>query len=177
MAVGPTRRAVLAASAAAVPLLASGCRGVQVLGTPPPPAPDVTLLRSAIAAERLMIARYGLVITRAAADPGASARLAGLLAEHQQHLAQLTARLIEPAGSAGSAAPASSPGPAAARAGALHADLKGAVGVLAADEHAAAHRLAAVLRAAPPALAQLLASISASEATHVPVLSALRRTA
>jgi Ferritin-like domain len=177
VAVGPTRRAVLAASAAALPVLIGGCRGVQVLSTPPPPTPDVTLLRSAIAAERLMISRYGLAITRASADPGASTRLAGLLAEHQQHLAQLSARLIEPPGSAGSAEPTSSAGLAAAQGGPLPADLKGAVGALAADEQAAAGQLGAMLLAAPPSLAQLLASISASEATHVPVLTALRRTA
>ena len=171
MTVGPTRRAVLAASAAAVPLLVTACRGVQVLGTPPPPPPDVRELRLAITAEQLMISRYHLAIARAAGHQATATRLAGLLAEHQQHLAQLSARLVVPAGSA-AAAPAGSP-PASP---ALPADLDGTLGALAAGEQAAAQRLGRQLLAMPPSLAQLLASIAASEATHVPVLTSLRRT-
>jgi hypothetical protein len=168
--VGPTRRAILAASAAAVPLLVTACRGVQVVGTPPPPPPDVRELRLAITAEQLMISRYHLAIARAAGHQAAATRLAGLLAEHQQHLAQLRARLVVPAGSA-AAAPAGSPsaGPP------LPADLGGTLGSLAAAEQAAAARLGRQLLAMPPSLAQLLASIAASEATHVPVLTSLRR--
>src|SRR6202044_3538712 len=105
---GPTRRAVLVVSAAAVPLLVTACRGVQVLGAPPPPAPDITQLRSAIAAERLMIDRYGLAGTRAAGHPAAAGRLAALLTEHRQHLALLQARLVVPPGSPAGAAPDSS---------------------------------------------------------------------
>jgi len=169
--VGPTRRAVLAASAAAAGLLVSGCRGVQVLGTPPPPAPDVRQLRAAIEAEQLMIARYHAAISRSAGAPAAASRLTELIAEHQQHLAQLKSRLIVPPGSAQSA------GLEAARSGGLNLDLHGTLAALAADEQAASQWLAAQLLAAPPSLAQLLASISASEATHVPVLDQLRRTA
>jgi hypothetical protein len=162
---------VLAASAAVIPLLASACRGAQVLGTPPPPGPDVRLLRSAISAERLLISTYRAAIPRASADATASAVLAGLLAEHEQHLAQLDSRLVVPAGSADSAAPRTGP-PAS-----VPADLPAALATLADAEQAASQRLATQLLDVPPSLAQLLASISASEATHVPALNALRRSA
>jgi hypothetical protein len=168
---GPSRRVVLAASAAAIPLLVSACRGVQVLGAPPPPAPDVRLLRSAISAERLLIATYRAAIPHASADPTASAVLAGLLAEHEQHLAQLDSRLVVPAGSADSAAPRTAV-PASIPAG-----MPAALATLAGAEQAAAQRLATQLLDVPPSLAQVLASISASEATHVPALDALRRSA
>jgi hypothetical protein len=170
MASGPTRRAVLAGAATAVPVLIGGCRGVEVLGTPPPPAPDVRLLRAAIVAEQQLISRYHAVL----AGPGktAAGRLAVLLAEHEQHLAQLKTRLVVPAGSAQSVAPAATP-PAAS----TPADLAGALAALAAAEQTAAQRLGTGLLTVPPSLAQLLASISASEATHVPVLDQLRRTA
>jgi hypothetical protein len=173
VAVGPTRRAMLAASAAAVPFLATACRGIQVLGTPPPPAPDIRLLRSVIAAERLMIARYRAAIRQAdtGGPPGQAAvtGLTGLLSEHEQHLAQLSARLIEPAGYT----PPPPPSPAAPDSG--PAGLADVIGALATDEQAASDTLASQLLAVPPSLAQLLASISASEATHVPVLHALRK--
>jgi Ferritin-like domain len=170
LAVGPTRRAVLAASAAAVPLLVSACRGVQVLGTPPGTAPDVRLLRSAIAAERLMVARYRAAVAEAspAAHP-AVATLTGILAEHEQHLAQLNARLVVPEGSA-----SKSP-PAAAASGSLPAGLANALLALETAEQDASDTLASQLLRVPPSLAQLMASISASEATHVPVLRSLGR--
>jgi hypothetical protein len=170
--VGPTRRAVLAASAAAVPLLVSGCRGVQVLGTPPPPAPDVRQLLAAITAERQLISRYHAVLAGPARHTAAAQRLGGLLAEHEQHLTQLESRLIVPPGSAQSV-PVNSPSAGKA---AGPADLAAALAALAAEEGAAAARLAAQLLGSPPSLAQLLASISASETTHVPVLNQLRRT-
>lgn len=171
MAAGPSRRVVLAASAAAIPALVSACRGVQVLGTPPPPAPDVRLLRSAISAERLLIATYRAAIPHASADGTASAVLADLLAEHEQHLAQLDSRLVVPSGSASSAAPRTE------AAASIPAELPAALAALAAAEQAASQRLATQLLDVPDSLAQLLASISASEATHVPALNALRRSA
>ncbi len=171
MPVGPTRRAVLAGSAAAAALLVSACRGIQVLGTPPPAAADVRQLRDAIDADRLMISRYTAAIARATAartpGEGAATALAALLAEHKQHLAQLSSRLIEPAGS--------SPQHLRAPRTAMPAGLSVAIDMLAIDEQEASDRLAAQLLAMPPSLAQLMASISASEATHVPVLHALRR--
>jgi len=170
--VGPSRRAVLAAGAAAVPLFICGCRGVQVLGAPPPPTPDVRLLRAAIAAERLMISRYNAATIAAAGNSAVAATLTGLRAEHEQHLAVLSSRLIEPGALA--ASPRASQSPITAGPG---ADLTATLAALAADEQAAAQRLATQLLAMPPSLAQVLASISASESTHVPVLDQLRRTA
>jgi hypothetical protein len=172
----PTRRVVLAI-AAMLPLAGlSGCDGADVLSSPPSPAPDVTVLREAIAAEQLMITRYTAVLrgaggTGGAAAGGAPAALAAalrpLLAEHQAHLAQLTSRLVIPAGSRyrpPSAGRGSPPGvPAGAGAG---------IAFLRAAEQAAATAMLDRLRHAPASLAQLFASISASEATHVPVLDA-----
>jgi rubrerythrin len=174
LASGPSRRAVLAASAAAVPLLVSACRGVQVLGSPPPPAADVRLLRVAIAAERAMVARYHAALAQASGSNTAAA-LTSILAEHQQHLAQLTARLVGPAQSSlaqSSLAPSSPapPGPGGAGSG-----LAAALEALETAEQDASARLASQLLDVPPSLAQLLASISASEATHVPVLKSAGR--
>jgi hypothetical protein len=163
VAADPTRRAVIAA-AAVLPLAAlSGCDGVDVLGQPPSPAPDVGLLRAAIAAEQVMIARYDAVLGGA---PSLAA-LEPLLAEHRAHLAQLRSRLIVPAGSASPSPPATP-----ASAGAVPRDPAAAVAFLRAAEQAAATALLGRLRNAPASLAQLFASISASEATHVPVLDA-----
>ncbi len=51
-----------------LPLAAvSGCDGPDVLAAPPSPAPDVTVLRGAIAAEQLMITRYTTVLHQASA--------------------------------------------------------------------------------------------------------------
>lgn len=171
MTVGPTRRGLLAASAAGAALLISGCRGVQVLGSPPPAAPDVRLLRAAITAESQLVARYHAAIGAAAGSSVVTAKLTAVLAEHEQHLAQLRSRLIVPSGSARAPKPAAT-SPAAGTAG-----LTGTLSELAAAEQAAAQRLAADLLTAPPSLAQLMASISASEATHVPLLRQLGRTA
>jgi len=182
-----TRRAVLAATAVGLPLLAvSGCKGVGALATPPKPAPDVAVLRSAIAAEEVMIARYDAVIRR-------SARLARglrpLRDEHLLHLAQLRSRLIVPLGraNAASASPSvsgrtlheheaaghgsaghGSAGPGAVPAGAA------AISFLQAAERAAAADLLRKLAVASPSLAQLMASVAASETTHVAALSAAR---
>jgi hypothetical protein len=167
-----TRRAVLAATAASLPLLAlSGCKGVGALATPPRPAPDVAVLKAAIAAEEVMIARYDAVITR-------SARLAGSLrplrAEHQSHLVQLRSRLIVPPGSA-----AASPSPSSSRSGRAPAGpgrepagAAAAISYLQAAERHATSALLHQLIAVSPSLAQLMASVAASEATHVAALSA-----
>jgi hypothetical protein len=171
-----TRRAVLAATAASLPLLAlSGCKGVGALATPPRPAPDVAVLTAAIAAEEVMIARYDAVITR-------SARLAGSLrplrAEHQAHLVQLRSRLIVPPGSA-AASPSPSRSPSSSRSGRapagpgrVPAGTAAAISYLQAAERHATSALLHQLIAVSPSLAQLMASIAASEATHVAALSA-----
>jgi hypothetical protein len=180
-------------AAAALPLIAAaGCRGVGALAAPPGPAPGVGLLTAAIARERLMIARYESVLGSAhIASPAASqgsqaprklaAALQSLLAEHRAHLAQLQSRLIVPAGaaSAGPAAPAgpsasagpSAPGgPPAQRGPAVPAEPAAAVAFLRAAEQHASDALLSQLGLAPASLAQLLASISASEATHAAFL-------
>jgi hypothetical protein len=197
----PTRRALLAA-AAALPLVAvAGCKGVGALAPPPSPAPDVGLLKAAIAGEQQLIARYQEVAV-SLRPHRLAATLEPLLAEHQSHLAQLESRLIVPSGAA-SASPSPSatgtPGPArpgatggtpgpgrtARSAGSPAPGGAAGTGVptrpgaafafLRAAEQQASAALLSQLRAAPPSLAQLLASISASEATHAAILHAAGR--
>jgi hypothetical protein len=167
----PTRRVMLAA-AAMLPLAAvSGCGGVDVLAAPPSPAPDVTVLWDAIAAEQQLITWYNAVLRDARSAGGSPAGLTALLqpllAEHRAHLAQLKSRLVVPAGSAASPSPtrpaATPTAPGAGSAG---------VAFLRDAEQAAAAAMLGRLRSAPGSLAQLYASISASEATHVPLLDA-----
>jgi hypothetical protein len=160
-----TRRGLLAA-AAALPLVAAGCKGVGGLGTPPPPQPDVAVLRDAIAGEQAMIARYATVL---AAAPGLAGSLDPLLGQHRAHLDRLRARLIDPRAAAGASPSASGPVPAGTAArlrtpAAARAYLRGA-------EDGAAQALLRNLAAASPSLAQLLASIAASEATHALLLT------
>jgi len=172
---GPARRTLLIASAAALPVLLTACRGVEVLGTPPPPPADVQTLRSAIEHEAALVASYAaLTATGGSAAPGSHAGTAGgrtaavlaaVLADHRQHLAQLKSRLVEPAGRSSAAA-----GPAAGRGGTIQT-----IAELEQAEQAASDRLIAELAGLPPTLAQLFASIAASEATHVPYLKAARR--
>jgi hypothetical protein len=157
-----TRRRVLAAAAVTLPLVAAGCKGVGALGTPPKQAPDVAVVQDAIAVENCLIARYGAVL---AAVPGLAGQLRPLLAQHHEHLARLRGRLIVPPArpavspTARPSAPAPPPGTPA-----------GALAYLRDAENAAAAALLAHLDTAPPSLAQLLASISASEATHALIL-------
>ena len=171
MAAKPTRRVVLAA-AAMLPLAAvSGCDGADVLAAPPSPAPDVTVLREAIAAEQLMITRYTTVLHEASAAGGSASSVAGalepLLAQHRAHLAQLRSRLIVPAGSKASSATRHTPAPAPVPPG-----VSAGVAFLRTAEQDAAAGMLQRLPGASSSLAQLFASIGASEATHVPVLDA-----
>jgi hypothetical protein len=165
------RRRVLLASAAALPLLlgTAGCRSSDVFTGPdplagrPPLGHDVLTLQAVIAAEENMIDLYQLAIS---GDLGTSrARtLRSLLAQHQQHLVQLKARLIVPPGA--SASPSPSPSSASPSPRASTVSIAG----LRAAERASAADLVRRLATAPPALAQLLASIAASDATHVTAL-------
>lgn len=168
MAADPTRRALLAATAA-LPLLVAGCKGTEALGKPPGPPPDVTRLRAVMAAEDELIARYQAVVRLAAGGqyvgPATSRVLAQVLAEHQAHLRRLRASLIPGSPQAAGSGPLPRPSvPAPPSSGAQ------AVGELAAAERAASSRLLAQVAQAPPALAQLLASIGAAEATHAAAL-------
>ena len=72
-----TRRRVLAATVAALPLVMAGCKGLGALGTPPKPAADVAVTRDAITVESNLIARYGAVL---AAVPSLAGELRPLLA-------------------------------------------------------------------------------------------------
>jgi hypothetical protein len=157
------RRRVLAASAAAVPVLlaTAGCRSSEVFAGPDPLAgrpalsPDVITLQAVIAAEQAMITLY-----QAAVDSNLRAGLVeGLLAQHRQHLGQLQARLVLPARPAASASPSASTSPG-----------RVTIARLRAAERASAADLVRRVVTVPPALAQLLASIAASDATHVVAL-------
>ncbi len=133
-----------------------------------------------MAQERSLIARYAAAI---AGQP--RHRLAGLLepvlAEHRAHLAQLQALLIVPQGAATPRpAPSGSPsgsasGPAAAGGTGHPATPQAALAGLRAAERRASASLLSQLGAVPPSLAQLLASISASEATHAASLQEAAR--
>jgi hypothetical protein len=170
-----SRRSVLTASAAmasgALPLLLTACKGVQALGTPPPPAPDILALRTAILAEEALLSRYAAVIRLASTPAGSGLVVTAVTtvrAEHVAHLAQLKSRLVEPAGStpSPSSAPSSSP---------VTGTLPAALGALEAAEQAASDRLIGQLGVLPASLAQLFASVAASEAAHVPYLRAAAR--
>jgi len=168
---------VLLASAAALPLLlgTAGCRSSDVFTGPdplagrPPLGHDVLTLQAVIAAEEGMIDLYRAAIS---GDSGkhraARARtLRALLAQHEQHLVRLKARLIVPPGMSASPSPSPSPdgsGSAFFSAGPV------SVAQLRAAERTSAANLVRRLATAPPALAQLLASIAASDATHVTAL-------
>jgi hypothetical protein len=168
------RRRVLAASAAAVPVLlaTAGCRssdafaGPDPLAGPPTLSPDVVTLQAVIAAEQAMIKLYQAAVdsSLAAALPttGRVGVLEGLLAQHRQHLGRLQARLVLPSGSP-SAQASSSASPRVAPARVTIARLRAA-------ERASAVDLVRLLVTVPPALAQLFASIAASDATHVVAL-------
>jgi hypothetical protein len=172
---------VVLASAAALPVLLGtvSCRsqdlftGPDPLAGPPSPAPAVVTLQAVIAAEHTMILLYRAAI----GGDQAAARTHGLeplLAEHEQHLARLQARLIVPAGA--QASPSASPGTAGAASAAGAAGAAGAargrvtIARLRAAERASAAGLVQRLGPVEPALAQLFASIAASDVTHVTAL-------
>jgi hypothetical protein len=140
-----------------LPLLAAGCKGVGALGTPPRPLPDVAVLDDAITAEKLMISRYHAAIT---GSPGQAAFLAPLLAQHQDHLARLASRLLNPKPAGPPRPPSTTPAVPAAS----------AFAVLPGAEEEAANALVRHLAEVTPSLAQLLASIAASEASHALLL-------
>ena len=175
---------MLAASAAAVPVLlaTAGCRSSDAFAGPDPLAgrptlsPDVVALQAVIAAEQAMITLYQSAVAShlalSTAGPtsgpttgpatGRAGVLEELLAQHRQHLGQLQARLVLPAGSPSAQASSSaSPGAAPARV---------TIARLRAAESASATDLVRRLVSMPPALAQLFASIAASDATHVVAL-------
>jgi hypothetical protein len=158
-----SRRQLLAASPTTLPLFLtlSGCRGPAVLSAPPTVSPQTQALLRAVTAELNLIWIYNKAM---AAYSGLAATLAPLRAEHEAHLAQLRDRVIEPPGKRVPDTVTARPAVAATRDAALVQ--------LRAAEQAAVKTLMSRLNGASPSLAQLYASIAASEATHVSVLTA-----
>ncbi len=158
-------------AAAAGTLLLAGCKGLTALGPVPVPGADVGTLRTAIADEELLMARYQAALSALDATPAVDSLVRSVLAEHHDHRDRLRARLILPGGTAiGSASPSPTPTVPPVPAG-----RRQLLAELAAAEQAAARRLTRQLIGMPPATAQLMASISASEASHVVVLGQARR--
>ena len=155
---------MLAASPTTLPLFLalSACKGPAVLSGPPPVANQTRMLLQAVTAEQNLIWIYGKAM---AGYSALRPTLAPLLAEHQAHLAQLTARVVEPAGR-------KVPDTVTARPP-LAATADGALVQLRAAEQAAVARLLGrgLLGGASPSLAQLYASVATSEATHVTTLT------
>ncbi|MEW2000333.1 hypothetical protein ACFWFH_14165 [Streptomyces coelicoflavus] len=183
---GPRRRSLLASAAgAAGTVLLVGCTGGSDSDGPGagPSAADRARARAARDSEALA-GRYAAVI---AAHPGLAERLGPLRDEVVRHAeafggerAAASPRASSTATSAASsAAPASvSPsvsaraaGPAARDAGAVPADEKGALGMLADAERKLADRRAEALLDVPGETARLLASVAAAGAAHVFLLT------
>ncbi len=163
-----SRRQLLAASPTTFPLFLalSGCKGPAVLRTPPVVSQQTQVLLQAVTAEQDLISIYANVMS---AYSGLAAELGPLRAEHQAHLAQLRARIIEPPGSQ----PTGSQPTGTVTARPHVAGTQGAaLAQLRAAEQAAITAHMDRLAAAPASLAQLYASIAACESTHVSVLGA-----
>jgi hypothetical protein len=149
MSVTPSRRRLL--QAALLSTAAAAC--TRGRSQPMPVDPDVALRAAAVARERALIERY-----QAAAASSASSvatRIAGLAAEHEAHLAALGVP------SPGPTQPGSSPSlirvPTLAQ-------------LVAAEREAAAAHAGGALTASR-GLAAVLASLAASEASHVVALT------
>jgi hypothetical protein len=158
-----SRRQLLAASPTTLSLFLalSACKGPAVLSAPPSVSPQTRALLHAASAEQNLIWIYNKAI---ASYSGLAPALAPLRAEHEAHLAQLRARVIEPPGKQVTDTVTARP--------AIGATSAAALAQLRAAEQAAVKTLMSRLNGASPSLAQLYASIAASEATHVSVLGA-----
>ncbi len=131
-------------------------------------------LEAVIAAEGNLIQAYKTAISgdsRATAQPGG---LITLLTQHEQHLAQLRARLIVPTGTK---AASGRQGGRGGLAGTVPPKVRGVPGgrppgpaQLRAAERTSAAYLVRQLATTQPALAQLFASIAACHATHAAAL-------
>jgi hypothetical protein len=172
------RRRILLASATALPVLlaTAGCRSSDLFAGPDPlagrprPTADVVALQAVITAEETLISLYRAAL--AGGSPTGSPLVKPLLSQHEQHLAQLRSRLIQPPGTATASGTASAQasGTASAQASPRSAPGHVTVAQLQAAEHASATHLVQRLSTVEPALAQLFASIAASDATHVTAL-------
>ena len=156
---------MLAASATTLPLFAAltACAGPDPLAGPPPLSADVRVLLDAVTAEQNLIWIYNRTM---ASYSALAPTLTALLAEHQAHLAQLRAMIVEPPGRSVPRTVTSKP--------AVPGTQSAALALLRATEQSASTAQLRRLAGASPALAQLYASIAASEATHVAVLATAR---
>ncbi|MGW5088782.1 hypothetical protein [Streptomyces coelicoflavus] len=178
---GPRRRSLLASAAgAAGTVLLVGCTGGPDSDGPGagPSAADRARARAARDSEALA-GRYAAVI---AAHPGLAERLGPLREEVVRHAEAFggeraaSPRASSTASSAASASvspsvSARAAGPAARDAGAVPADEKGALGMLADAERKLADRRAEALLDVPGETARLLASVAAAGAAHVFLLT------
>ncbi|MEU9553681.1 hypothetical protein AB0D88_32235 [Streptomyces werraensis] len=188
---GPRRRSLLAAAPAA--LLVAGCSaGSDDPGGPTAARPSAAERTRARAARdsRALAERYDAV---AAAHPKLAERLRPLRADVVRHaeafeaggdgsasptpsVSASSASSASSAPSAGAtAAAAPSSVPSASASSAVPANQKDALAQLAAAEREIADRRAEELLTAPAELARLLASVSASGAAHVYLLTEARR--
>ena len=153
---------MLAASATTLPLFAAltACAGPDPLSGPPPLSVGVRVLLDAVTAEQNLIWIYNRTM---ASYSALAPTLTALLAEHQAHLAQLRAMIVEPPGRSVPRTVTSKP--------AVPGTQGAALALLRATEQSASTAQLRRLAGASPALAQLYASIAASEATHVAVLA------
>lgn len=166
----PRRRMLLTSATLPLLLAAAGCRSSDVFAGPdplagrPPPSHDVVTLQAVITAEQNLIHLYQAAINGGSGIKRSPDLLRPLLAEHEQHLARLKARLVLPPGQkdpvAGRPPVGRPPG----------VNRHPGISTLSAAERASAADLVRRLASVPPDLAQLFASIAASDATHAAVL-------
>jgi hypothetical protein len=154
MSLTPSRRGVLQAALLAPVLTSAASACTTHRSRTEPVDPDVALRAAAVARERALLDLY-------TAAEGSSPALAALLtlvrAEHEQHLAALAAPSPAPSGSATQTTTRAGVAPSRA--------------VLASAERAAAQAHAADALLASRPLAAVLASLAASEASHLVVLT------
>ncbi|MGA5568242.1 hypothetical protein ACPCIX_06855 [Streptomyces pseudogriseolus] len=186
---GPHRRTLLAAAPAA--LLVAGCSaGSDDPGGPAAARPSAAERTRARAARdsRALAGRYDAVV---AAHPKLAERLRPLRADVVRHAeafeagaggsaspsvsASPSAPAAPSAGATAAAAPSSAPSASSSPAAGVPANEKDALAQLAAAEREIADRRAEELLTAPAELARLLASVSASGAAHVYLLTEARR--
>ncbi|GLU46446.1 hypothetical protein [Nocardiopsis ansamitocini] len=149
-----SRRTVFAGALVAT-LGACGCQGTRWY--PHEISPDEHLLRSAIAEEETLIARYQALIR--SLDEDETGFLGDCLKRHERHRAALVERLPESAETVLPTEPSRGPGPEAEP----DEDVT-RIGV--AEQAASTNRMRQLTEVFDPALAQLLASIGACEASH-----------
>lgn len=162
---GPRRRSLLASAAGAALLV--GCTGGPGSDDPGTGTSATDRARARAARDSEALAeRYAAVI---AAHPGLAERLGPLREEVVRHAEAFGGvRAASPASPSVSARAA---GPTARDSGAVPADEKGALALLADAERKLADRRAAALRDVPGESARLLASVAAAGAAHVFLLT------